>query len=59
MTPTERKAHNRRWRDAWGMAERWEASGTSPEACARELKEWLLSQGKPQEPGRPRSKGWV
>ncbi len=58
MTPEERKAKNRRWRDLWAMAERWEGEEFGAR-FSRELKEMLRAHGEPKEAGRPRSKGWV
>lgn len=53
MTPEERKARNRQWRDLWALAERWESEDWGAR-FSRELKELLSAQGAPRPPGRPK-----
>ncbi len=56
MTPEERKAKNRLWRELQATCERWEdAEGMSSMACARELRA-LLMIDPPRPPGRPRGR---
>jgi len=54
MTPEERKAKNRMWRDLWALAEAWEGHYPAPSAaaCARQMKD-ILRPYKPADPGRP------